>query len=257
MSVNGDETAALGAGPGLGLVLPGRAAPAGAGWDWVAQGWALFVRAPLMWILSVVVLVVVMLVVNIVPLLGTLAFQLLQPVITAGFMAGCRSLETGGEFEIEHLTAGFSQRFVPLLIVGALTMLGWLAILLVFMGFVGFSLLAAFATGDPNAIASSLAASAMAILAGTLVAALMAVPLMAAYWFAPALVLLNGMEPVAAMKASFSACLRNVLPFLVYGLVMLAGAVVATIPFGLGYLVWIPLAIASTYAAYRRIFTLP
>ena len=29
----------------------------------------------------------------------------------------------------------------------------------------------------------------------------------------------------------------------------------AVIPFGLGMLVWMPLAIASTYAAYRQIYT--
>jgi uncharacterized membrane protein len=32
-------------------------------------------------------------------------------------------------------------------------------------------------------------------------------------------------------------------------------AIVAALPVLLGYLVWIPLAIASTYAAYRDIYT--
>jgi uncharacterized membrane protein len=44
-------------------------------------------------------------------------------------------------------------------------------------------------------------------------------------------------------------------PFLVYGIVMLLFAFIAMIPFGLGFLVWIPLTIASTYVAYRHIFT--
>jgi uncharacterized membrane protein len=63
------------------------------------------------------------------------------------------------------------------------------------------------------------------------------------------------MKPVAAMKASFHGCFRNFLPFLVYGLVMMLLAILAAIPVGLGFLVWIPLAIASTYTAYRGIFT--
>jgi uncharacterized membrane protein len=37
--------------------------------------------------------------------------------------------------------------------------------------------------------------------------------------------------------------------------VMTIGVFVAIIPFGLGMLVWVPLAIASTYVAYRQIFT--
>jgi uncharacterized membrane protein len=44
-------------------------------------------------------------------------------------------------------------------------------------------------------------------------------------------------------------------PFLLYGVVMLVGAIVAAIPFGLGFLIWVPVAIASTYVAYRQIFT--
>ena len=56
-------------------------------------------------------------------------------------------------------------------------------------------------------------------------------------------------------KASFLACIRNFVPFIVYGLIMMVAAVVAMIPFGLGMLVWMPVAITSTYVAYRRIFT--
>jgi uncharacterized membrane protein len=93
------------------------------------------------------------------------------------------------------------------------------------------------------------------IMLGTLVTVGLSVPLMAAYWFAPALVMMHDMKPLAAMKASFFACFRNFVPFLVYGLVMFIALIVAMIPFGLGMLVWLPLAITSTYVAYRRIFT--
>ena len=68
-------------------------------------------------------------------------------------------------------------------------------------------------------------------------ATLAALPLMMACWFAPALVMLRHDEPVAAMKASFFACLANVLPMLVYGLIGIVLAIVASIPFGLGWLV--------------------
>ena len=57
------------------------------------------------------------------------------------------------------------------------------------------------------------------------------------------------------MKESFFACFRNFVPFLLYGIVMSVAAVLAMIPFGLGFLVWVPVAIASTYVGYRQIFT--
>ena len=107
-------------GAGLILVMPGKRVGAGAGWRWIVEGWRLFARAPLMWIISMVVLFIAMLVMNLVPLLGGIAFQLLQTVIWAGFIAACRSLETGGEFEIEHLMAGFSHRFGSLMVVSVI-----------------------------------------------------------------------------------------------------------------------------------------
>ena len=241
--------------PELQLVLPGRGLPVGAGWRWVARGWALFARAPLMWIVAVVVLFVIAMVVSIIPLIGTLAFQLLQAVFAGGFIMACHALDKGGEFELEHLFAGFSKRFVPLLLVGLLLMLGWVAILLVFMAFVGLSILTALMTGDANAAMAAFAASMGSMAIGVLVCLALMVPLMAAYWFAPALVMMHDMPPVAAMKESFFACFRNFMPFLVYGLVMTFFAVLAAIPFGLGFLVWVPVAIASTYVAYREIFT--
>ena len=240
---------------GLKLVLPGTAQAAGDGWTWIARGWALFARAPLMWVISMVIVFVVMIALSLVPVIGTLAFQVLQAVIAGGFVVACRSLEQGDDFDLEHLFAGFKRRFLPLAIVGLLLLVGWIVILLVFAVFVGFSVLGAFLTGDPEAMMASMMASVGVMMIGTLVAVGLSVPLMAAYWFAPALVMMHDMKPLEAMKASFFACFRNFVPFIVYGLVMLIALIVAVIPFGLGMLVWVPLAITSTYVAYRRIFT--
>ena len=241
--------------PTLKLVLPGKGLPAGAGWDWVAEGWKLFTKAPLMWVVSLLVIFVGAIAVGLVPFLGQLLFQLVQAVIAAGFMVACRSLETGGEFEIEHLLAGFQKRFMPLLILGLLVMVGWIVIMLICMAFVGVGMIGALMAGDPENAANAIMASAGSIILGVLVAAALMVPLMAAYWFAPALVMMHDMKPVAAMKESFFACFRNFVPFLVYSIVMMIAAFVAVIPFGLGMLVWVPVAIASTYVAYRQIFT--
>lgn len=240
---------------GLRLELPGRTLPAGAGWDWIARGWPLFTAAPLMWIIAIVIVVVVAVAVNLVPLLGGLVFQLLQAAIAAGFMVACRSLERGDDFEIEHLFAGFTRHFGSLLVVGAVMLAGWLGILLVFFVFAGFGVLGAMFSGDPSMALHAFAASMGLLLLGGLVATALMVPLLMAYWFAPALVVMHGMAPIAAMKASFAACLRNILPFLVYGAILFVFGIVAMIPLGLGFLVWWPVAVASTYIAYRQIFT--
>jgi len=54
---------------GLQLVEP-RGLTAGAGVAWIGKGWRLFAKAPLMWVISVLVLFVLAIVVNIVPFIG-------------------------------------------------------------------------------------------------------------------------------------------------------------------------------------------
>jgi len=83
------------------------------------------------------------------------------------------------------------------------------------------------------------------------------IPLLMALWFAPALVMLHGLGPLEAMKLSFVGCLRNMLPFLLYGLIALVLTVLAVIPVGLGLLVLGPMITASVYTAYKDIFLSP
>jgi uncharacterized membrane protein len=76
-----------------------------------------------------------------------------------------------------------------------------------------------------------------------------------AYWFAPALVVLDAEEPIAALKKSFMGCWINVLAFLVYGLIYIGLAIVASIPFGLGWFVLGPMIAGSCFAGWRQIYS--
>jgi uncharacterized membrane protein len=87
-----------------------------------------------------------------------------------------------------------------------------------------------------------------------LVALALSIPIYMALWFAPALVVLRGMAPVAALQESFFGCLKNILPFLVYSIVLMVLGIVASIPLGLGWLVLGPTLIASVYVSYRDVF---
>jgi uncharacterized membrane protein len=59
------------------------------------------------------------------------------------------------------------------------------------------------------------------------------------------------------MKASFAGCLKNMLPFLLYGIVLTIAGVLASIPLGLGWLVLGPVIVASIYTGYRDIYFSP
>jgi len=103
---------------------------------------------------------------------------------------------------------------------------------------------------DPEAIAGM---GLTLVLAGLIVFALL-LPVFMALWFAPALAMFHQQGPAEAMKASFVACLKNVLPFLVYSVILLPLAFIASIPLGLGWLVLGPVLAASLYTSYRDIF---
>src|SRR5262249_10264586 len=101
-------------------------------------------------------------------------------------------------------------------------------------------------SGTPEEIAG---AALTALLAVLIILALM-LPLVMATWFAPALIVFQEMGVGAAMKASFIGCVKNILPFLLYGVLALIAAVIASIPLGLGWLVLAPVLTASVYTSY-------
>jgi uncharacterized membrane protein len=105
--------------------------------------------------------------------------------------------------------------------------------------------------GDEEAM---IAAVGLPLLLGLLLMMALLMPVIMAIWFAPALVMLNDKQPIEAMRLSFFACLRNILPFLIYSLIGLLLAVAATIPLALGWLVLGPWFYTSTFCAYRDIF---
>ena len=246
--------------------LPGDRSPGGAsvggdrGVAWWSEAWRLFTAAPVEWIVIMVLMCAITIGVALVPVLGQFASMLLSSIFFGGVMTGCRSLQRGGKLQIGDLFACFSNdRLMPLFIVGLIYLAGWFIIWVVtavlIVAVIGAGSIGALLTGDPvQAGVGMLAAFSLGALVIALVTLLLTVPLLMAFWFAPALVALRGDEPVAAMKTSFNACLRNFVPFLVYGLLGLLLAIAATIPFGLGWFVLLPVCAASVYTSYRDIF---
>ena len=79
-------------------------------------------------------------------------------------------------------------------------------------------------------------------------------PLVMATWFAPALIAFHDMGVAASMKASFVACMKNMLPFLFYGVIALVAGAIASAPLFLGWLVLGPVLFISVYTGYRDIY---
>jgi uncharacterized membrane protein len=237
----------------------GRSVPAGNGLSWIGTGWSIFTQSPIAWIVCAVILIVISVVLGFVPILGSIISYILFSVFAGGLMMGCQAQHEGRPLEIGDLFSGFKEKAGSLILVGVLFVAASLVLLLVaavmfgvFLGSTG--IFTGLIGGDQEAIAQLMAGSiAILLLIGLVILALY-VPIAMAFWFAPSLVALQNIAPVAALRMSFFACLKNFLPFLLYGVVFLVIGFIAIIPFGLGILVAFPLLYASTYAAYRDIF---
>lgn len=230
-----------------------RRVPPSHGWLWLKQGFSIVFANPVHWIGALLIWLVVNVVLNLLPVISTLS-ALIAPVLMGGLMLGAHEQDGGKGFNIERLVAGFSDSFRPLLVVGLVYMLGMIVIGLIASVTLGglFSAATAYLGRDP-ALPPELAFNPLMWLP-LLVALALSIPLLMAYWFAPALVILDKVTPMDALGKSMAACLKNAGPFLVYGL---AGAVVlilGALPFFIGLLIVMPAIVASIYASYRDIF---
>jgi uncharacterized membrane protein len=102
-----------------------------------------------------------------------------------------------------------------------------------------------------------MAAMGVTFLLAMLVMTALLLPVVMAVWLAAPLVVFHEHGPLEAMKGSFMGCLKNTLPFLIYGVVLFVFMILATLPLLLGWLVLGPVFAASIYASYRDIYLKP
>jgi uncharacterized membrane protein len=234
--------------------------PAGYGWKWIKEAFEYFMASPGIWIASVIIMVIIMMVLAFIPVLGSFASNFLTTIFTAGLMLGCSAIDRNEPLTINHLFAGFKKNTGNLVLVSLLYMAGMIVIMML----VGLIMLL---TGGASGLFNDMAANSQAGASPEQIQAMMGVggiamliglaaiiPLAMAYYFAPVLIIKHDLGPVEAMALSFKGCLKNMMPFLVYGIVMAVLAIVASLPLLLGWLVLGPVLIASLYTAYKDIF---
>lgn len=228
----------------------GRVVDGGRAIVWLQRGWALFLKNPGLWIAITVILMVIVAVLSVVPLVGQLAINFLAPILGAGLLLGCRSLSQGGELRIDHLFAGFKQNTGNLVMVGVFYLIGMAAVMVITFIVGGGAALTGGLMGHGAGAGIAFGGFFLAML----VMLVLMVPLVMAVWFAPALVVFHEIAPLAAMKTSFAVCLKNTVPFLVYGVIALVLGVIAAIPLFLGLLVLLPVLVGAHYASYVDLF---
>ena len=224
------------------------------GWEWVKQGYILFMKAPLLWIVLLSLCVVAAVALSSVPVVGGPLVSLLMPVVLAGLMSGCRALEQGEDLELAHLFDGFKQHTSQLITLGGITLVSQYLILGLMMMTGGAAFFSILMSGqpepDPDVLIAALSGAVFAISFGAALSLL----LTSVIQFATLLVYFNGIPPIQAIRLTIRAFLYNIWPLLVFGITFFLLAILATLLMGLGWLVLFPMSFASLYVIYRAIF---
>lgn len=217
---------------------------------WLAGGWGHFRRSPLVWMGLSAGWMLITLALVLVPVIGGVVANLLQPVFFASFaMAAHRQLD-GEAPEMGDLFLGFRRPLRPLVNLGAILLVAEIAIffLMSMLGLPGVS--------DAEEVAtladyvSALQGKEWILVVGVLLTALVK----GALWFAPALLAFHDITTAHAIRWSLFAAVSNLGAMLAYGIALTVVFVAGALPWGLGLLVVIPVMVASTYTGYAEVF---
>ena len=224
------------------------AVPASRGISWITEGYGNHVKKSLgAWIGSVLLYVILSIVLSLIPFIGTIGLMLIGPVIMAGFMIGAKEQDEGSDFTFGHLFRGFDAPG-QLMLLAVFYLVAMFVVVLVTGAIFGLSL---FSMMDQQPLSSG---DALVLLLSLLVMLALMLPVLMAYWFAPALVALEGLSALDAMKQSFIGCLKNIPAMLIYGVVGLVLMIIATLPLMLGLIFLMPVLVASMYVGYKDIY---
>lgn len=227
------------------------------GWMWIKQGIWLFRKNPFLWMFLTSILVVGVSGMAMLPVVGGLLPTIVYPAFFAGLMLGCHALAEDKQLELRHLFAGFQQFGTPLLTVGIINMVIQLLIFGAVVLGGGENLLHILMSGKepahPQEVEQAVRDAGMMFPIGLALFILVQTSMP----YAAMLVAFRRVAPLAAVLAAVRATLVNLLPLLLYSLMVLPFALLATLPYMLGWLVLLPLLITVQYAIYRDMFPMP
>jgi hypothetical protein len=253
------------------LKVQARIAGAARGARWLGEGWRLFRAAPLGWLALVFAYWLIMTIVSLVPYAGIVAAAILVPAFSVGFMAAARAAERGARLELGLLFDGLRRSPRSQLVLGVAYFLSLAAVLAATMLADDGALARWMLTGQrpPEEVLQS-----GEFFSALMTAALLYVPVMMLFWFAPPLAAWHSTGAIKGLFFSAIACLMNWRAFLAYGIVtalvtlVMPFVVLSTLMVASGgalrvpvmslvfplLILLLPTLFASFYVSYRDVF---
>jgi uncharacterized membrane protein len=225
--------------------------PAARGVAWLVAAFELFRRAPLAWIgLSAGWIAITFALLILVPF-GIVIANLLQPAFSASFAITAWRASAGESVRPSDLFSGFRRNMGALLKVGGVLLAAELVISVV-MVLLGFPVFKSSTEGEitmtdyAGVVRDNLWIVAVGLVLNALVRG--------ALWFAAPLISLQGMGAMQAMRWSLYAAIANLGTMAVYGATLFVCFFLGAIPWALGLIVVVPVAVISTFVSYREVF---
>ncbi len=218
-----------------------------AGFEWIGEGFGLFKKEALTWILMMITGFILMLVLLIIPFVNIISFFLIY-VWFAGLLISCKVIYDGDKLTIGYLFSGFSAGFGSLLLLAVIMILVFLGLIFIVL----VPVLTQISTSSTD-VPSLLENFAQIQRAGEIVN-LVLIPVHMGLCYAAPLIALNKVPIFKALILSFKACFKNFVPLFIYFTVISIVFVLGMIPLLLGLLIVIPLFAASFFLSYKDIF---
>ena len=223
---------------------------AGRAVGWLVESFRMFRAAPVQWIGLCAGWIAISFALILIPFLGGVIANFLQPAFFASFAIAAYKQQAGERIVMSDLFSAFRRNMRSLVNLGALLLMAEIAIFAI-MALLGFPIAS---DGDQNFTVSEYVEQIQGkewILAVGLVLTL---AVKGALWFAPPLIAFHGMSTSHAMRWSMYAALANIGAMLLYGVVLMALFLVAVLPWALGLILFMPVMAISTYVGYREVF---
>jgi uncharacterized membrane protein len=223
---------------------------AGRGFGWLVASFGLFRRQPLAWLSLCIGWIVITFGLILVPFIGGVIANFLQPAFFASFAIAAYRQTQGESIDMGDLFKGFKRNLPALVKLGALLLIAEIAIFAL-MALLGLPM----SGGDGSSFTMG---EYVELLKGKewilAIGFVLTVMVKGAAWFAPQLIAFHGMPTAHALRWSTYAALSNLGAMFAYGIALFAIFFAGLVPWGIGLLVVIPMMVISTFIGYREVF---
>lgn len=248
-----------------------RQAEIGAAFEWIKQGWYIFLGKSGLWLSCSFILIFLLFIIALIPVFGIFLCCFCLPIFSVGLFKICAIISKDDSDEIIY---NLNQLSILDLFIGfdfyndsngekneknkQLFLLATIFTASIFLLIIcAFFILQSGIVIENNTTINSIMNMKLTIgkiLLVIFVICLFCMPILSAMWFAPLLIFIHQKTCLEAIKISFDASLKNVIPALIFNVFIVILFCLSLITCGLGFLILIPVLFGGIYASYKDIF---